>query len=78
MTQETVVHCFKKADITFEAQRTVIADSVNPIKGLQESIDTLKADDPDMVLESLSAENVIATLTMVLLRLLHVLPRITF
>lgn len=78
MTQETVVHCFKKADITFEAQRAVIADSVNPIKGLQESIDTLKADDPDMILESLSAKNVIATLTMVLLRLLHVLPRITF
>ena len=78
MTQETVANCFKKAAITFEVQRAVIADSVNPIKGLQESIDTLKADDPDMVLESLSAENVIATLTMVLLRLLHVLPRITF
>ena len=78
MTQETVANCFKKAAITFEAQRAVIADSVNPIKGLQESIDTLKADDPDMVLESLSAENAIATLTMVLLRLLHVLPRITF
>ena len=57
--QEMVMSCFKKADITSEAQCAAITDSDNSIKEVQKSLYPLKATDPNMVPEGLSNENVI-------------------
>lgn len=59
MTPEKVINCFKRAGITSEDKRGVIADSDDSFKDFQESLDALKASDPDMVPTGLSTENVI-------------------
>ena len=59
VTQETVMNCFKKVGITFEAQCAAIANSKDPLKKLLESLDALKSADPDMVPEGLFTENFI-------------------
>ena len=56
---QTIVNCFKKAGINIEAQHAAITDSVDPFKDLQESLDALKAADPDMVPEDISAESIV-------------------
>ena len=45
--------------VTFEAQLAVITDSDDPFKDLQESLDALKAPDPDMIQEGLSSESIL-------------------
>ena len=59
VTRDTIVNCFKKAAINTEAQHTAITDSDDPFKDLQESLDALKAADPDMVPEDISAESIV-------------------
>ena len=59
VTRETIVNCFKKADINTEAQHAAITDSDDPFKDLQKSLDALKAADPDMVPEDISAESIV-------------------
>ena len=59
VTRETIVNCFKKAGINTEAQHAAITDSDDPFKDLQESLDALKAADPDMVPEDISAESIV-------------------
>ena len=58
-TRETIVNCFKKTGINTEAQHAAITDSDDPFKDLQESLDALKAADPDMVPEDISAESIV-------------------
>ena len=53
VTRETIVNCFKKAGINTEAQHAAITDSDDPFKDIQESLDALKAADPDMVPEDI-------------------------
>ena len=48
-----------KASINTEAQYSAITDSDDPFKYLQESLDALKAADPDMVPEDISAESIV-------------------
>ena len=59
VTRETIVNCFKKAGINTEVQHAAITDSDDPFKDLQESLDALKAADPDMVPEDISAESIV-------------------
>ena len=59
VTRETIVNCFKKAGINTVAQHAAITDSDDPFKDLQESLDALKAADPDMVPEDISAESMV-------------------
>ena len=54
-----ITNCFKKAIITSETRHATIADSDDPIKDLNESLDSLKAADPDILPEGFSAENII-------------------
>ena len=42
VTQETVMNCSKKAGITSDTQRAAVADSDDPFKDLQESLDAVK------------------------------------
>ena len=58
VTQEPVMNCFKKTRIFSEAQHAAIFDSEYLFKELQESLDTLKPADPDMLTQGLSAEKV--------------------
>ena len=51
VTRETIVNCFKKAGIN--------TDSDDRFKDPQESLDALKAADPDMVPEDTSAESIV-------------------
>ena len=59
VTGETIVNCFKKAGINTEAQHAAITDLDDPFKDLRESLDALKAADPDMVPEDFSAESIV-------------------
>ena len=58
MSIETIISCFKKASITTEVQ-CAVADCDNPFADFQESLDALKATDPEMVPEDLSADNLV-------------------
>ena len=49
---------FHSAGINTEVQHVAIPDSDDPFKDLQESLDALKAADPDMVPEDISAESI--------------------
>ena len=49
---------FHSAGINTEVQHAAITDSDDPFKDLQESLDALKAADPDMVPEDISAESI--------------------
>ena len=37
VTKEVVINCFKRAEINFDVQQVVIADSDNPFKDLPEN-----------------------------------------
>ena len=68
VTKETIINCFRKAGITPDVQQAVIADSDDPFKDLQESLNDLRKVDSSMVPDDVTAtalvsldDNVIAT-----------------
>ena len=67
VTKETIINSFMKARITPAVQQVAIADSENPFKDLQESLNDLRKADSSMVPDDvtatalLSLDDVIAT-----------------
>ena len=68
VTKETIINCFRKAGITPDVQQAAIADSDDPFKDLQESLNDLRKVDSSMVPDDVTAtalvsldDNVIAT-----------------
>ena len=55
ITKETIVNCFRKARITPAVQQAAIADSDDPFKDLQESINDLRKTDSSMVPDDVTA-----------------------
>ena len=45
VTKETIINCFRKAEITPAVQQAAIADSDDPFKDLQESLNDLRKAD---------------------------------
>ena len=70
VTKETIINCFRKAGTTPAVQQAVIADSEDPFKDLQESVNDLRKADSSMVLDNVLAtalvsldDDIIATAT---------------
>ena len=67
VTKETIINCFRKAGITPAVQQAAIADSDDPFKDLQESLNDLRKADSSMVPDDVTAtalvslDDVIAT-----------------
>ena len=57
----TVINCFKKAGISKESQQDSIQDTDDPFAQLSEMLDELRALDPDLASDSLTAETFIDT-----------------
>ena len=55
VTKETIINCFKKAGITLAVQQAAIADSDDPFKDLQESLNDVRKADSSMVLDDVTA-----------------------
>ena len=55
VTKETVINCFRKAGITPAVQQAAIADSDDPFKDLQESLNDVRKADSSMVLDDVTA-----------------------
>ena len=55
VTKETIINCFRKAGITPAVQQAAIADSDDPFKDLQESLNDLRKADSSMVLDDVTA-----------------------
>ena len=55
ITKETIINCFRKARITPAVQQAVIADSGNPFKDLQESLNDLRKADSSIVPHDVTA-----------------------
>ena len=49
VTKETIINCFRKAEFTPALQQAAIADSKDPFKDLQESLNDLRKADSSMV-----------------------------
>ena len=45
VTKKTIINCFRKAGITPAVQQAAVADSNNPFKDLQESLNDLRKAD---------------------------------
>ena len=54
VTKETVINCFKKAEINSDVQEAAIADSDDSFKDLQKKLNELKSADPSMVPKDVS------------------------
>ena len=57
VSAQTIVNCFRKTDITLEAQNAAITDADDPFSNLKESLQQLHDIEPDMVPESVSPES---------------------
>ena len=57
----TVINCFKKAGISKESQQDSIQDTDDPFAQLSEMLDELRALDPDLAPDNLTAETFIDT-----------------
>ena len=57
VTKQTIINCFKKSGISSTGQQDAIADSDDPFKDLQESLDGLIEADPSLVPNDLSAND---------------------
>ena len=55
VTKETIVNCFRKAGISPTVQEAAIADSDDPFKDLQESLDELRKADATLVPNNVTA-----------------------
>ena len=55
VTKETIINCFRKAGITPTVQQAAIADSDDPFKDLQESLNDLRKADLSMVPDDVTA-----------------------
>ena len=55
VTKETIINCFRKAGITPAVQQVAIADSNDPLKDLQESLNDLRKADSLMVPDDVTA-----------------------
>ena len=55
VTKETIINCFRKAGITPAVQQAAIADSDDPFKDLQESLNDLRKADSSMVPDDVTA-----------------------
>ena len=61
VSAQTIVNCFRKANITLEAQNTAITDADDPFSDLKESPQQLHNIDPDMVPEGVTPKSLIDT-----------------
>ena len=59
VSAQTIVNCFRKTDITLEAQNAAITDADDPFSNLKECLQQLHDIDPDMVPEGDTPESVI-------------------
>ena len=59
VSAQTIVNCFRKTDITLEAQNAAITDADDPFSNLKESLQQLHDIDPDMVPEGVTPESLI-------------------
>ena len=57
VSAQTIVNCFRKTDITLEAQNAAITDADDPFSNLKESLQQLHDIDPDMVPEGVTPES---------------------
>ena len=55
VTKQTIINCFRKAGITPAVQQDAIADSEDPFKDLQESLNDLRKADSTMVPDDVRA-----------------------
>ena len=55
VTNETIINCFRKAGITPAVQQAAIADSDDPFKDLQESLNNLRKADSSIVPDDVTA-----------------------
>ena len=55
VTKETIINSFRKSGITPAVQQFAIADSDDPFKDLQESLNDLRKADSSMVLDDVTA-----------------------
>ena len=55
VTKETIINCFRKTGITPAVQQAAIADSDDPFKDLQESLNDLRKADSSMVPDDVTA-----------------------
>ena len=55
VTKETIINYFRKAGIASAVQQAVIADSEDPFKDLQKSLNDLRKADSSMVLDDVTA-----------------------
>ena len=61
VTKETIINCFKKAGITLAVQQAAIADSDDPFKDLQESLNDLRKADSSMVPADVTATALVSS-----------------
>ena len=59
VSEETIVNCFRKANISSSNQRVAEADADDPFKSLLAELERLREVDPNSVQEDLSAESFI-------------------
>ena len=55
VSKETIINCFRKAEITPAVQRAAISDSDDPFKDLQQSLNDLRKADSSMVPDDVTA-----------------------
>ena len=56
VSKETIVNCFKKANISHANQQTAVTNTDDPFKSLEEELDNLHKLDENAVEDTLSAE----------------------
>ena len=61
VTKETIINCFKKAGITLAVSQAAIADSDDPFKDLQESLNDLRKADSSMVPADVTATALVSS-----------------
>ena len=57
VSEETIVNCFKKANISHANQQTAVTDADDPFKSLEEELNNLRKSDENAVQDTLSAES---------------------
>ena len=57
VSEETIVNCFKKANISHANQQTAVTDADDPFKSLEEELDNLRKLDDNAVQDTQSAES---------------------
>jgi len=60
VTKETIINCFRKAGITPTVQQAAIADSDDPFKDLEESLNELRQVDSSMVPDNATATTLVS------------------